>query len=46
MPADPVAVADMIIRTAVEASAVARRLIDYTRPVTHDRRGHASRSTS
>ena len=34
LPADPIAIADMIIRTAVEASAVARRLIDYTRPVT------------
>ena len=34
VPADPIAIADMIIRTAVEASAVARRLIDYTRPVT------------
>ena len=34
-PTDPVAIADIIIRTAVEASAVARRLIDYTRPETH-----------
>jgi signal transduction histidine kinase len=34
MPADPVALADLIIRTAVEASTVARLLIDYTRPVT------------
>jgi two-component system NtrC family sensor kinase len=33
-PADPIAVADLVIRTAVEASGVARRLIDYTRPVT------------
>ncbi|MDB5353092.1 MAG: histidine kinase [Planctomycetota bacterium] len=34
VPADPVALADLIIRTGVEASTVARRLIDYTRPVT------------
>ena len=33
-PIDPVAVADHIIRTAVDASGVARRLIDYTRPIT------------
>ena len=33
-PADPVLLADMIIRTAVEAAGVARRLIDITRPVT------------
>lgn len=33
-PPDAVAIADLIIRTSVEASAVARRLIDYTRPVT------------
>ncbi len=31
---DPVAIADMIIGTALEASSVARRLIDYTRPIT------------
>lgn len=31
---DPVMVADLIVRTAVEASAVARRLIDYTRTAT------------
>ncbi len=31
---DPVQVADTIIRTAVDAAAVARRLIDFTRPVT------------
>lgn len=31
---DPVAIADMIIDTALEASSVARRLIDYTRPIT------------
>ncbi len=35
VPVDPLSVADMIIRTAVEASGVARRLIDYTRPVTY-----------
>ncbi len=33
-PIDPVTVADMIIRTAVEASGVARRLIDFSRPIT------------
>lgn len=32
--ADPIVVAETIIRTALEASTVARRLIDYTRPVT------------
>jgi signal transduction histidine kinase len=32
--ADPVALADTIIQTALDAAAVARRLIDYTRPVT------------
>ncbi len=31
---DPAAIADMIIDTALEASTVARRLIDYTRPIT------------
>lgn len=31
---DPMAVADVIIRTAVDASSVARRLIDFTRPST------------
>jgi signal transduction histidine kinase len=31
---DPVALAETIIRTAVEASGVARRLIDYSRPAT------------
>jgi two-component system, NtrC family, sensor kinase len=31
---DPAALADTIIKTALEASTVARRLIDYTRPVT------------
>ena len=34
VPADPVAVAGLIIRAAVDAAAVARRLIDYSRPVT------------
>ena len=33
-PIDPDAIADMLIETALEASSVARRLIDYTRPVT------------
>ena len=33
-PIDPAAIADMIIDTALEASTVARRLIDYTRPIT------------
>jgi two-component system, NtrC family, sensor kinase len=32
--ADPKALADTIIKTALEAATVARRLIDYTRPVT------------
>jgi signal transduction histidine kinase len=32
--ADPAALADTIIKSAVEAATVARRLIDYTRPVT------------
>lgn len=32
--ADPAILADTIIRTALEASTVARRLIDYIRPVT------------
>jgi len=31
---DPIVTADTIIKTAVEASSVARRLIDYTRPIT------------
>lgn len=31
---DPAQVADLVVRTAVEASAVARRLIDYTRTAT------------
>ncbi|WP_406696681.1 HAMP domain-containing sensor histidine kinase [Singulisphaera sp. Ch08] len=31
---DPVSLADTIVRTALEAATVARRLIDYTRPVT------------
>ncbi len=33
--ADPIAVADLIIRTALDASSVARHLIDYTRPICH-----------
>lgn len=31
---DPMAVAEVIVKTAIEASTVARRLIDFTRPVT------------
>ncbi len=34
-PIDPSALADMIINTALEAASVARRLIDYTRPITN-----------
>lgn len=33
-PVDPAILADMIINTSLEAAAVARRLIDYTRPIT------------
>lgn len=33
-PIDPAAIAEIIIRTAVEASGVARRLIDYSRTAT------------
>jgi two-component system, NtrC family, sensor kinase len=33
-PIDPASIADMIIDTAMEASSVARRLIDFTRPIT------------
>ena len=33
-PIDPSGLADMIINTALEAASVARRLIDYTRPIT------------
>lgn len=32
--ADPALLADIIVRTALDASTVARRLIDFTRPVT------------
>jgi signal transduction histidine kinase len=32
--ADPATLAEMIVKTALEASTVARRLIDFTRPVT------------
>ncbi len=35
VPVDPAALADAIINTALEAATVARRLIDYTRPITH-----------
>ncbi len=34
-PVDPAVLADVIINTALEASTVARRLIDYTRPITN-----------
>ena len=33
-PIDPAALADMIISTSLEAATVARRLIDFTRPIT------------
>ncbi len=33
-PLDPISMADMIIRTAMDASGVARRLIDYSRTAT------------
>jgi two-component system NtrC family sensor kinase len=33
-PIDPASIADMVIETAMEAATVARRLIDYTRPIT------------
>jgi signal transduction histidine kinase len=33
-PVDPASVADLIVKTAVEASSVARRLIDYSRSAT------------
>jgi signal transduction histidine kinase len=33
-PTDTTALANMIVKTALEASTVARRLIDFTRPVT------------
>jgi len=33
-PVDPAVMAEMIINTSLEASSVARRLIDYTRPIT------------
>ena len=34
LPLDPSSLADMIIETALEAASVARRLIDFTRPMT------------
>src|SRR5438045_2703722 len=34
-PVDPAVLADMIITTAMDAASVARRLIDYTRPITN-----------
>ena len=39
--ADPAAVADLIVRTAVDASGVARRLIDLSRPATAHGEGTA-----
>jgi len=35
VPVDPSVLADMIVSTALEAASVARRLIDYTRPITN-----------
>ena len=40
--ADPAALAETIINAALEASTVARRLIDYTRPVTSIETGQAA----
>jgi len=40
--ADPAVLADTIIRTALDAATVARRLIDYTRPVTSTDPGRAA----
>ena len=34
-PIDPSALADTIVNTALEAASVARRLIDFTRPITN-----------
>src|SRR5580704_1779467 len=34
MATDPAVLAEMIVQTALEAATVARRLIDYTRPLT------------
>jgi two-component system NtrC family sensor kinase len=34
-PVDPTILADLIVTTAMEAASVARRLIDYTRPITN-----------
>jgi signal transduction histidine kinase len=34
-PVDPSAIADLIVQTALDASSVARRLIDFTRPITN-----------
>lgn len=41
-PPDRTTLTDLVIRTAVEASAVARRLIDYTRPVTNITEGRVA----
>lgn len=35
IPANPTKQADIIIRTALDAASVARRLIDFTRPITN-----------
>ncbi len=35
VPVETASIADMIIETALEASTVARRLIDFTRPITN-----------
>jgi signal transduction histidine kinase len=43
---DPASLADTIVRTALDASTVARRLIDYTRPVTSIDRADASPAPS
>jgi len=34
-PVDPTVLADLIITTAMEAASVARRLIDFPRPITN-----------
>lgn len=43
---DPASLADTIVQTALEASTVARRLIDYTRPVTSIDRGDPAVSST
>lgn len=39
---EPIALAETIIRTALDAATVARKLIDYTRPLTSTEPGRAS----